>query len=225
MDDDPQALRYIRDTLAGAGYQPVVTGDPEEAVRLMERERPRLALLDLVLPDTDGIDLMQAILKITDVPVIFISAYGREETIARAFEMGAVDYVVKPFSPTELVARMASALRRREAAEPLEPFVLGDLTINYLSRRASIAGRQLQLTTMEYRLLAELSVNAGKVLTYEHLLERVWNEKIDASLSPMRTLVAKLRGKLGEGASNPRYVMTETRVGYWMPEGEEGEGS
>ena len=220
VDDDPQALRYIRDTLAGAGYQPLVTGDPQEAVRIMERERPRLALLDLVLPDTDGIDLMQDILKIADVPVIFISAYGREETIARAFEMGAVDYVVKPFSPTELVARMASALRRREAAEPLEPFVLGDLTINYPARRASIAGRQLQLTTMEYRLLAELSVNAGKVLTYEHLLERVWNEKSDASLSPMRTLVAKLRTKLGEDARNPRYVITETRVGYWMPEGE-----
>ena len=111
VDDDPQALRYIRDTLAGAGYQPVVTGDPQEAVRLMERERPRLALLDPVLPDTDGIDLMQAILRIADVPVIFLSAYGREETIARAFEMGAANYLVKPLSPTELVARMASALR------------------------------------------------------------------------------------------------------------------
>ncbi len=225
VDDDPQALRYVRDTLANAGYQPVVTGDPQEALRLMERERPRLALLDLLLPDTDGIDLMQAILKIADVPVIFISAYGRDETIARAFEMGAVDYVVKPFSPTELVARMGSALRRREAAEPTEPYTLGDLTINYPARRASIAGRQLQLTTMEYRLLAELSVNAGKVLTYEHLLENVWKEKSDASLNPMRTLVAKLRGKLGEDARNPAYVLTESRVGYWMPEGEApGEG-
>ena len=223
VDDDPQALRYIRDTLAGAGYQPVVTGDPQEAVRLMERERPGLALLDLVLPDTDGIDLMQAILRLADVPVIFFSAYGREETIARAFEMGAVDYVVKPFSPTELTARMASALRRREAAEPLETYVLGDLSINYAARRASVAGRQVQLTTMEYRLLAELSVNAGKVLTYEHLLDKVWNEKSDASLSPMRTLVAKLRTKLGEDARNPTYVLTETRVGYWMPEGEGGD--
>ena len=219
VDDDPQALRYIRDTLAGAGYQPLVTGDAQEALRLMERERPQLALLDLVLPDTDGIDLMQAILKVADVPVIFISAYGREETIARAFEMGAVDYLVKPFSPTELTARMASALRRREVAEPLEPYVLGDLTINYPARRASVAGRQAQLTTMEYRLLAELSVNAGKVLTYEHLLEKVWNEKSDADIRPMRTVVAKLRGKLGEDARNPRYVFTESRVGYFMPEG------
>ncbi len=115
-----------------------------------------------------------------------------------------MDYAVKPFSPTELTARMASALRRREVAESVEPYVLGNLSINYPARRASVAGRQVPLTTMEYRLLAELSVNAGKLLTYEHLLEKVCWEKIDANLSPMRTLVAKLRGKLGEAARNPK---------------------
>ena len=110
VDDDPQALRYVRDALAGAGYQPVVTGDPEEEVCLMEEERPRLVLLDLMLPDADGIELMQAILEIEDVPVIFISAYGREDLITRAFDHGAADYVVKPFSPTELTARIRAAL-------------------------------------------------------------------------------------------------------------------
>ena len=173
VDDDPQDLRYIRDTLVGAGYQPVITRDPQEAVRLMERERPHLALLDLVLPYTGGIYLMQDILRTADVPVFFLSTYERDETKARASEMGAMDYVVKPLSPTEFVARMASALSRREAAEQLEPFVLGEHTINYLARLASIAGRQLHLTTREYRGLAELSVNEGKVLTYEHLLQRV----------------------------------------------------
>ena len=103
---------------------------------------------------------------------------------------------------------------------PLEPYyVLGGLVIEYCLRRVSIAGRPVQLTTMEYRLLAELSVNAGRVLAYEHLLEKVWNEKNDASLSPMRTLVAKLRTKLGEDARNPRYVITEPRVGYRMASG------
>ena len=220
VDDDPQELRYVRDTLAAAGYQPVVTGDPEEAVRLMNEERPKLALLDLVLPDADSIELMQAILRIADVPVIFLSAYGRNETIARAFEMGAVDYVIKPFSPTELAARIGAALRRREVAEPLEPYVLGGLVIDYSLRRVSVDGRPVQLTAMEYRTLAELSANAGRVLTYEHLLERVWKEKADADMSPMRTMVATLRGKLGEDAHNRKYVFTESRVGYWMPEGE-----
>ena len=115
---------------------------------------------------------------------------------------------------------MASTLRRREVAEPVEPYVLGNLSINYPARRASVAGRQVPLTTMEYRLLAELSVNAGKVLTYEHLLEKVWKEKSNANLSPMRTLVAKPRRKLGEDARNPSYILTKSRVGYWMPEGE-----
>ena len=141
VDDDPQELRYVRDTLANAGYSPLVTGDPEEAVRLMQEERPRLALLDLVLPDTDGIELMKSLLRIADIPVIFLSAYGRDDTIARAFEEGAVDYVVKPFSPTELAARIGAALRRREVAEPLEPYVRGGLVIDY-QQAAPPAGRR-----------------------------------------------------------------------------------
>ena len=224
VDDDPQELRYVRDALVNAGYQPLVTGNPEEAVRLVQEERPKLALLDLVLPDTNGIDLMQAIMRIADLPVIFLSAYGRDDTIARAFDAGAVDYVVKPFSPTELAARIGAALRRREVAEPLEPYARGGLVIDYALRRVSVDGRPVQLTAMEYRTLAELATNAGRVLTYEHLLERVWREKPDADMSPMRTMVAKLRTKLGEDARNPRYLFTEARVGYWMPAGEESGG-
>ena len=113
VDDDPNDFRYVRDTLSRSGYDPVVTGGPKEAVRLVEAEKPDLVLLDLMLPGTDGIELMKDILDVADVPVIFLSAYGREEVVARAFEMGAVDYVVKPFSPTELAARIKSALRRR----------------------------------------------------------------------------------------------------------------
>ena len=223
VDDDPQELRYVRDVLIQSGYSPLATGDPEEAVHLMQEERPRLALLDLVLPDTDGIELMRALQRISDVPVIFISAYGRDDTIARAFERGAVDYVVKPFSPTELAARIGAALRRREVAEPAEPYVLGGLVIDYALHRVSVDGLPVQLTTMEYRTLAELSANAGRVLTYEHLLDRVWREKSDADMSPMRTMVAKLRTKLGEDARNPKYVFTEARVGYWMPAAESRE--
>ena len=220
VDDDPQELRYVRDTLVSAGYHPLMTGDPEEAVRLMNEERPSLALLDLVLPDTNGFELMQSLLTIADVPVVFLSAYGRDDTIARAFEERAVDYVVKPFSPTELAARIGAALPRREVPEPLEPYVRGGLVIDYALRRVSVGGRPVPLTAMEYRMLAELSVNAGRVLTYGHLLERVWREKPDTDMSPMRTMVAKLRAKLGEDARNAGYVFTESRVGYWMPEGE-----
>ena len=225
VDDDPQALRYVRDALASAGYTPVVTGDPEEALRLVAEEKPDLVLLDLMLPGTDGIELMKDILGAGDVPVIFVSAYGRDELIARAFDMGAVDYVVKPFSPTELAARIRAALRKRAASEPSEPYVLGDLTIDYAERRVTLAGRPLPLIAMEYRLLAELSANAGRLLTYEQLLERVWGERSSGDVRPMRTIVSKLRRKLGDAADNPTYIFTEPRVGYRMPKGETQVGS
>ena len=219
VDDDPNDLRYVRDTLAKSGYDPVVTGDPEEAVRLMEDMRPDLVLLDLMLPGIDGIDLMKDILDVADVPVIFLSVYGREEVIARAFDMGATDYVAKPFSPTELSARIRAALRRRAASEPSEPYVLGDLTIDYTDRRVTLAGRPLHLTPTEYRILSELSADAGRVVTYERLLVRVWGEKNDGDVRPMRTIVVKLRRKLGDDAEAPTYIFTEPRVGYRMPKG------
>ena len=177
VDDDPMVLRYLRDALTNAGYLPLVSADPEEALRLVETERPQLVLLDLMLPGSDGIELMQNIHRIADVPVVFLSAYGRDEVIARAFETGAVDYMVKPFSPTELVARVRSAMRRQLAPvqdQPPEPFVLGDLTINYAERRVSLAGQPVHLTATEHDVLVELSLNAGRVLTHDHLLQRVW---------------------------------------------------
>ena len=136
LDDDPETLRYVRKALSEAGYSVIVTADPEEAVPLMEETRPHLVLLDLMLPGADGITLMQDILGVSDVPVIFISVYGRDRVVARAFEAGAIDYIVKPFSPTELVARVRAALRRvagHYQPEPSEPYVLGDLVIDYPS--------------------------------------------------------------------------------------------
>ena len=223
VDDDPQTLRHVRDALTKAGYVPVVTGDPEEALSLVEANDPHLVLLDLMLPGTDGIELMRGILDMADVPVIFLSAYGQEETIARAFENGADDYVVKPFSPTELVARIKAALRKREApewAEPSQPYVFGDLTIDYAERRVTLAGRPVQLTAIEYGLLFELSANAGRVMTYDRLLQRVWGLRISGDSRRVRTAAKQLRRKLGDDANNPTYILNEPRVGYRMEKGE-----
>ena len=220
VDDDPQALRYVRDTLMRSGFEPMVTADPGEALRLVEEYKPHLVLLDLVLPGTDGIDLMKDIAETRDVPVIFLSAYGQDKLVARAFDMGAADYVVKPFSPTELLARIRAALRRRDVPKPSEPYVLGDLTIDYDERRVTLAARPVELTAKEYRTLVELSTNAGRVLTYETLLRRVWGLDADADIRPMRTAINSIRRKLGDAAENPTYVFTELRVGYRMPKGE-----
>ena len=220
VDDDPQALRYVGDALNRAGYAPLVTGDPGEALRLVADEKPDLVLLDMMLPGADGIELMKDILETADVPVVFLSAYGQDRLVARALDMGAVDYVAKPFSPTELAARIRAALRKRAASESSEPYVLGGLVVNYGERRVTLAGRPLQLMAIEYRLLAELSANGGRVLTYEHLLQRVWGEKTDSDVRAMRTIVSSLRRKLGDDADNPTYIFTEPRVGYRMPKGE-----
>ena len=226
VDDDPQALRYIRNTLAGAGYEPVVTGDPEEVFRLMRTTDPHLVLLDLMLPGTDGFALMQDILRTYEVPVIFLSAYGQEHNVARAFDLGAADYVVKPFAPTELDARIRAALRKREYGQfgLAEPYILGDLTINYAEREVEVEDRPVELTPIEYRLLYELSINAGRVLTHEFLLNRVWGQKWERDSQPVRSFVKKLRRKLGDDARNPRYIFSQPRVGYRMPRAERPPG-
>ena len=213
VDDDPQTLRYVRDALSEAGYSPLATGDPQELSRLLDAEKPQLVLLDLVLPGTDGIELMECTPELAELPVIFISAYGRDETIARALKAGATDYIVKPFSPTELTARVQAALRRR--AEP-EPFVLGDLSIRYEQRRVTVAGRPIPLTAKEYELLRVLSVSAGRVSTYEVLLRRVWGARA-ADPKLVRTFVKKVRRKLGDDAARPAYILTVRGVGYRMP--------
>ena len=219
VDDDPQMLRYVRNALSNAGYAPMVTADPQEALRLMREERPHIALLDMMLPGADGIDLMRDIFGIADVPVIFLSAYGHEQMIARAFETGATDYIVKPFSPTELVARVRAALRRRDApyqAASSPTHVLGDLAIDYAERLVTVAGNAVQLTATEYDLLRVLSVNAGRVLTHEQLLRQVWGHERYVEKGTVRTFVKRLRRKLGDDAANPRYIFAEPRVGYRM---------
>ena len=214
VDDDPRMLRLVRDALADEGYVPVVTGDPEEVERLLHEEKPSLAVLDLALPGADGIEMMRRIPELADLPVIFISVYGRDETVARALDAGAADYVVKPFSPAELAARVRAALRKRERPAP---FVLGELSINYETRRVTLGGRLLDLTATEFELLRTLSLNAGRVMPYDTLLRQVWGSKEQAGSNVVRVFIRHLRRKLGEDAERPVLLFNERGVGYRMP--------
>ena len=211
--DDRRTLRLVRDALEDEGYAPLVTGDPEELAPLLRDERPALALLDLALPGADGIELMHEIPELAELPVIFIFGYGRDETVARALDAGAADYNVKPFSPTELAARVRAALRRRERPAP---FALGALAIDYASRLVTVAGRAVNLTATEYALLRVLSFNAGRVVPFEALVLQVWGEREQEGGGPnlVRVVVRNLRRKLGENAERPAWIFNERGVGY-----------
>ena len=166
---------------------------------------------------------MNDIRKTADVPVIFLSVYGQDETVARALDMGAADYLVKPFSPTELAARIRAALRKRLEpfqGEPSGPYAVGGLGIDYALRRVTVDGEPVGLTATEYAVLYELSVHAPRVLSHTILLQRVWGPEKVGEPWLVRDLVRKLRRKLGDNAADPRFIFTEPRVGYLMAVGE-----
>ncbi len=215
VDDDPLTLRSVRDALAAAGYAPLVTGETAELTQIIRSEKPRLVLLDLVLPGKDGIELMRQTPELSDLPVIFISGYGRDETVAAAFEAGAADYIVKPFSGIELVARVRAALRRHEAPEP---FVLGALAIDFNRRRVSVSDEAVALTATEFELLRVLALDAGRVMTYDTLLRRIWGSRNGTDANLVRIFVRNLRRKLGDDAANPTWIFNERGVGYRMAE-------
>lgn len=214
VEDDPQDLGYIRNVLENAGFRPLVTGEPETVKGLIEARNPDLLLLDLLLPGMNGIELMKRLPEKAALPVIFLSAYARDDMIAKALEHGAIDYIVKPFSPTELIARIQAALRRH--AKPPDPYRFAELVIDYDERRVVLGGKQLNLTVTEFNILEVLSTNAGKAVTHDQLLKEVWQSRNSGDVGVVRTMVKKIRRKLGEEANSPKYIFTESRLGYRM---------
>ena len=220
VDDDPQVLRYVRRTLDDAGYAVTSTNDPREVVKLVEAEEPDLVVLDLKMPGMTGFDILERIREFSGVPVIFLTAQGPGEDTVKALRMGADDYIAKPFSPSELVARIEASLRRRllpDQSEVRAPLQLEDLAIDFAERRVSVAGKEVRLTATEYKLLYELATHQGQVLTHDQLLHRVWGPEYSGETDLVRSFIRNLRRKLGDDARNPRYVQTEPQVGYRMP--------
>ena len=227
VDDDPLILRQVRNALDKAGYAPVVTGDPEEVTELILENEPSLILLDLLLPGTDGIELMERISKSVDVPIIFLSAYRQDEVITKAFELGASDYIVKPFSESELIARIGAALRKqasRPISEPSDPYFRKGLAIDYAAHEVTLSGNRVDLTATESKLLFELAANAGRVLTYDDLLRRVWGAKRKHSRGLVRTVVKRLRQKLDDDPREPRHIFTASGIGYRMMKADDADG-
>ena len=220
VDDEPQVLRLLQSLLNDRGYTTFGTGNPDEMMHLMELEQPHLVLMDLTVPGTSGFELMARIREVSDVPIIFLSANDQEENVVKALDMGADDYIVKPFSSTELIARVEASLRKRRAdgtSIQREPYRLGELTINYADRAVTTYDSPVKLSAIEYKLLFELSTNGGRVMTHDQILQRVWGSEYFGDVQLLRATMRNLRRKLGDDAKEPSYIFTEPRVGYRMP--------
>jgi len=220
VDDEQQVLRYLQNTLQQAGYQLSVSSDAEEAVSLVEMEQPELVLLDLILPGASGFDILRKIREFSGVPVIMLSGRDNEEDTVQALRLGADDYIVKPFSGSELLARIEASLRRRVLRDQIEvepPYEVGGLHVEFAARQVTVDGQEVKLTATEYKLLYELATNSGRVLTHDQILQRVWGPEYSGESQLVRAFIRNLRRKLGDDANNPRYIFTEPQVGYRMP--------
>lgn len=217
VEDEPQMLRFLRASLKSHGFRLVETTTAADAVAVATTHTPELILLDLGLPDLDGIELTRRLREWTRVPIIVISARGREEDKVQALDAGADDYLTKPFGVNELLARMRVALRHAEQAGlAADSGVLdfGLLMLDLKHRRVMVQGREVHLTPIEYKLLVLLAHNAGKVLTHGHILKEVWGPAFAGQTHYVRVRMAELRKKIEPNPARPKLLMTEPGVGY-----------
>lgn len=206
----------MRISLNGRGYDVHLAENGREALEEFERRRPDLVLLDLQLPDLFGLDVCREIRKVSDVPIIVLSVQGEESTKVKALEIGADDYVTKPFGMEEVVARIRAALRRGGGARPAgRPEIRqGDLRIDLEKREVTLAGVPVHLRPKEYEMLRYLASNAGKLITHRMLLREVWGTEYEDARPYLHVHVGQLRRKIEPDPSNPTYILTEPGVGY-----------
>ena len=216
VEDDPNIVDLIRSNLAVRGFDTVVSADGVRTLQLLETEEPDIVLLDLMLPEVDGFELCRQIREQSSVAIIVVSARGGERDKVTALNVGADDYMTKPFSIEELLARITATLRRTRPAastEPVPPIIAGNIEIDLASQQVTRDGQPVHLTPTEFALLRELATNRGKLLTHAHLLRRVWGHGYETETEYVRVYVRRLRAKLEADGSTP-LILTQPRAGY-----------
>lgn len=217
IEDEPQIRRFLRVTLTANGYRLLEATTGEDGLLQAAMRQPEVILLDLGLPDLDGLEVTRRLREWTTVPIIVLSARGQETDKVAALDMGADDYVTKPFGVGELLARLRVALRHavrlsQEAGEPI--FTLGELRLDLVRRQVWVGSQEIHLTPIEYKLLATLVHYAGMVVTHRQLLKEVWGSGAVESTHYLRVYMGQLRHKLEADPARPRYLVTESGVGY-----------
>jgi two-component system KDP operon response regulator KdpE len=214
VDDEPAIRRFLRAALSAHGYAIFEAGDGQSALSAVAAERPDLVILDLGLPDLDGIEVTRLLREWTRIPILILSVRGQDADKVAALDAGADDYVVKPFGVGELLARMRVALRHVTPAGDEPVLVVDELVIDRARREVKVAGREVQLTPTEYGLLCVLAAHAGKVLTHRQLLRELWGPGYEQETHMLRVNISNLRRKLEPDPARPHYIRTEPGVGY-----------
>jgi DNA-binding response OmpR family regulator len=222
-DDDAQILRLVTRNLQLEGYDVLSASDGEQALEQIEARLPDLVLLDIMMPNMDGLTVCGRVREFTSVPIILLTSLGQDQDKVRGLDAGADDYLTKPFSLDELFARVRAVLRRSQFSQSEHgqshqaKMAIGDLMIDFAQHLVTMAGHELALTPVEYRLLAYLAQNAGRVVTQDQLLEHVWGSEYLGESHMLQVNVNRLRRKLEPDPAHPRYLLTKVGVGYLLP--------
>jgi two-component system KDP operon response regulator KdpE len=221
VDDEPRLVRLVREILTAVGYEVLSARDAKEALEGLAIEQPDLVLLDIMLPgDVDGYEVCRKVREFSAVPVIMLTAKIREVDMLHGFDVGADDYLTKPFNAKELIARVKAVLRRSSAlgdqAVVTADLACGDLTVSFARRRVRVGDREIALTPTEFKLLQHLALNANRVVLHEDLLMEVWGPQYRDDIDYLRAYVRHLRRKLEDDPSEPHYILTTPGVGYML---------
>jgi len=218
IDDDPLLLELITQSLKKGGYEVIIASDGQEGLRVLAEQKPHLVVLDIMLPSMDGWEVCRRIRKVSTIPIIMLTARGSHSDVVRGLQVGADDYLVKPFHPEELLARVLAVLRRVAMPPPTHKaplrFGQGALVIDPSERLVTMKGEAVDLTRTEFDLLLFMAYRPGRILTTEIIFENVWPYDAEANLESVKWYVWRLRKKIEKDSSNPQYIITERGVGY-----------
>jgi len=219
-DDDPQLLRLVARNLEFEGYEVLRASDGEQALEQIERASPNLVLLDVMMPRMDGFTVCQKVREFSTVPIIIVTARGQDQDKVNGLDLGADDYLTKPFSVDELLARVRAVLRRsqftsNEQAQGLQKLAtIGDLTIDYTQHLVTMQGKEITISPTEYRILSYLAQNTGRIVTQDLLLEHVWGAEYVGESHMLQVNINRLRRKIEDDPTHPRYLKTKVGIGY-----------
>jgi DNA-binding response OmpR family regulator len=217
VDDEPHMVKLVQANLQAAGYEVVSAMDGNQALEAAQSEMPDLIILDIMLPGVDGYEVCRRIREYSAVPVLMLTARGSEMDLVRGFDVGADDYLVKPFSVNELLVRVRAVLKRSKFVLEIiqhPPLAVGDLSIDFARRRVTKAGEEIKLSPTEFKLLTQLAVNANRVVLHEDLLRATWGPEYRTETEYLRVYVHYLRQKIEDDPSHPERIVTHPGVGY-----------